>query len=407
MMLAKGNLIQLERLSEQWIAQPRQVESLLHYPLHTLQQTQMKSPFNVLIIVVDAWRFDMLNKTVMPYSAQFAQSAWMFTQHFSGGNATGPGIFSLFYGVPAAYWTAMEEQHQSPVFINALLKHHYHIGIFSSAALNLPAFNQTVFQAIPHLQIKTPGETPYVRDQAITQEFRQFIASINHAKDSSPFFGFLFYDFAHSYCRDDSDLLPLQPAIKVCDRYHLDNQSNPLPYLNRYKNALLLVDQQIKQVVDTLQEANLLDKTVIIITGDHGEEFNDNHLNYWGHASNFTRYQTQTPLIVYWPGSKPHVFSHTTSHFDISPTLMRRLLGEQSLPTNYSVGKDLLDKTDRFYLIMDSYINLGVITQNQIATLFPGGRYEITALNASPLWKEKLNISVMQQVFRDLRRFYQ
>jgi len=64
----------------------------------------------------------------------------------------------------------------------------------------------------------------------------------------------------------------------------------------------------------------LMKKTIIIMTGDHGQEANETHSNSWGHNSNFLRYQVQVPLLIYWPGMPPSQYNHLTSHVDVVPT---------------------------------------------------------------------------------------
>ncbi len=400
----KNGFNTLERISEQYIRQPRQPNFPLNYPRYPLQHAKLEHKLNLIIITIDTWRFDMLNSEVMPNLTAFAKKSRLFTQHFSGGNATGPGVFTLFYGLPATYWDAMESQHRGPLLMDELLKQHYQIGIFSSGTLKLPELNSTVFQAIKNLQLKAPGEKPNVRDLATTREFKQFIEKIGNKQQ--PFFSFLFYDSAHGYCEFNADSQPFKPSIKQCKRFDLTDQSDPIPYLNRYKNALRIIDEQFAQVIAILEKQHLLNNTVIVVTGDHGEEFNDNHLNYWGHAGNFTRYQVQTPLIIYWPGKKPAVFTHKTSHFDVAPTLMRQLLGCVSLFADYSVGKNLFDTSDRPYFILGSYMNYGIVENNRITTIFPTGDFSIEQLDGQHVPEAKLNLITMQKAFADMRRFY-
>ncbi|WP_306686870.1 sulfatase-like hydrolase/transferase [Candidatus Coxiella mudrowiae] len=54
------------------------------------------------------------------------------------------------------------------------------------------------------------------------------------------------------------------------------------PYLNRYRNAAHFDDALVGQVLQALKGHQLLKNTIVIITADHGEEFNENHQNYWG-----------------------------------------------------------------------------------------------------------------------------
>lgn len=411
---SKQGKIALDRIFEHKIVQPPEATQALQYPLEPLQFNKTNQPFNLVMIVIDAWRFDMLTPDVTPTLYEFSKKAWVFNNHFSGGNATGPGIFSLFYGLPATYWTAMKVEHLGPVLIDALLKQNYQTNILVSAGLLLPNFKDSVFQKIKNLKLSIPGNDPYQRDINITENFKIFInnlpAKSQADTNAQPFFSFLFYDSSHSYCQINNDLMPFTPAIKTCNRFNLSNKTDPLPYLNRYKNSLLLVDTLIKQVLDTLRAQHLLENTVVIITGDHGEEFNDNKLGYFGHTSNFTKYQLQTPLIVYWPGDAPKTIDYQTSHYDIPVTLMEKLLGCQSKADLYSIGHSLLENKFSPYYLVSSYIGFGVVEENkdQIITVFPSGDFQITQLNGQPIneTEHALDPKMMEDAWQVLKKFY-
>jgi hypothetical protein len=108
---------------------------------------------------------------------------------------------------------------------------------------------------------------------------------------------------------------------------------------NRYVNAAHHVDAQIGRLVDHLRERKLLDDTIIVVLGDHGEEFMER--GRWGHSAEFNRFQTGTPGVIRVPGRAPAVIRGITSHLDIPATLMP-LLGVQNPPEDYCLGHDLL-----------------------------------------------------------------
>lgn len=408
----KNGQITLERIFEHKFVQPSQAQDTLNYPLKPLKFVPIKKPLNLMIIIVDAWRFDMLDPTVTPNLYQFSKKSWVFNQHFSGGNSTGPGIFSIFYSLPGSYWTAMKEQHKSPLLMDRLIQQQYQMNILASSGLHFPDLKSTIFQAVETPSNPPPGKDSSEQDAAITQSFQNFLNQYSAQKQpQKPFFSFLYYVSSQAYCKIDNRnvLEPFTPAIKNCNRLTLSKETDPTPYFNRYKNALHFVDKNLGQVFEALKTHQLLDNTVVIITGDHGEEFNDNHLGYFGHTSNFTHYQVQTPLIVYWPGEKPETFDYMTSHFDIAPTLMEKLLGSQNDVKDYGIGKTLFDTHPRPYLIVSSYIGLGVIEKDKdrLITIYPTGEYQITHSNAEPLENTELPMNIIREMVQELRRFYQ
>ncbi|WP_235379013.1 sulfatase-like hydrolase/transferase [Candidatus Coxiella mudrowiae] len=67
------------------------------------------------------------------------------------------------------------------------------------------------------------------------------------------------------------DYKPFQLAVKQCDRFSLTPNSDPIPYVNRYHNAVYFVDSEVKKVLDDFKSHDLLKNTIVIITADHDE----------------------------------------------------------------------------------------------------------------------------------------
>lgn len=387
-----------------YIQAPR-VSKPLNYPLHPMMCSAEKKPrYNILFIILDAWRSDKLTPTVTPNLYAFAQNAWQFTNNDSGGDCTRPGIFSLFYSLPENYWDAVLEQKKGPVFIHQLLADGYQMGIYRSASLHFPAFDQSVFREVPNLTIEQKGKTSADRDESITKGFLQFLKKRDPQK---PFFGFLFYDESHNYCEEGTHYpKPFQPAAKECDRLGLTRHSNPIPMLNRYKNAVHFDDALAAQVLNELKNQDLLKNTIVIITADHGEEFNDNGLGYWGHASDYTPYQIHTPLAIYFPGETPQQFHYATTHYDVVPFLMNQVLGCTNPSSDYSVGAPLLQAGNRPFFVVNSYVDYAVLTPENIMRIYPEGNYAVQNRNGFVLPNAKLNVPVMEQAERQLNRYF-
>ena len=335
----------------------------LRYPVTPLVCRVPTLPKNVLVVVIDSMRADAFTEGVMPrlYGLTARNDALLFTDHFSGGNATKGGIFSLFYGVSALYWDAFAAAGVGAEWIRQHQFAGYRIGVFSSTTLQSPAFDRTVFASVPTLRLSSDGKSPSSRDKLSIADFERFVSEGDSA---SPWFGFLFLDSAHSY-EVPQGYETFQPQWARVDHVLLNEKFDPSPYINRYRNALGFIDDIVGQLIERLGERGALDNTVVILTSDHGEEFNDLGKNYWGHGSNFFEFQIKVPLLVLWPGKHRHSFHHRTSHFDIAPTIMSDILGCLNPVTDYSIGKNLFDTQDeRDWLIIHSYFNFGVVTKD-------------------------------------------
>lgn len=400
----KDSSIMILRITENRFSQPLFATKKIHYPLTPIQCQPPAEKKNIIFIVIDTWRFNAYTKSLTPNVFQFTQNALWFNHHFSGGNSTQPGIFSLFFALPSNYWSSMLKAKVSPVFINQLLRAGYQIKVFNSAEMTNPN-TAMIFRKVKGLHVaQAPGATVGDRDRYISKDFISFLTKRDKQQ---PFFAFLFYDAAHAYCETQNFPKPYQPAVKNCFRLVYTNETDPTPYLNRYKNALHFVDGQLGGVFKAIQAEGLLKNSVIVITGDHGQEFNDNHRNYWEHASNFTPYQTQTPLLILWPGKSRENFDYVTSHYDLVPTLMHRVLGCATPYAKYSIGYDLFAATPRPFIIVGGYMNMGYITDKHIVTLSTSGDIRMMDLHAKPLPHAKPNLQILNQVLYDMRRFYQ
>ncbi|TDO95480.1 hypothetical protein DFP79_3409 [Marinomonas balearica] len=373
----------------------------LNYPTQGYDIKADNKP-NILFIAIDAWRGDTFDNTVTPYTFNLTQQsdALYFKDHQSGGNVTKGGIFSLFYGIPGTYWDAFTAAQLPPVFIQSLQKAGYETGIWSSGPIINPSFHRNVFSSIPNLATKTEGDAPYKRDRKITDNFVEFVKNTH-----SPFLSFLFFDAAHGYAPPEDYNPKFEPYWDRVDHLALNEDFDPTPYRNRYRTALHFIDEQIERVINSLEETNKLKDTIVIITSDHGEEFNDTEQNYWGHGSNFTQNQTHVPLVILWPGKAHKEYHHRTSHYDIVPTIMTEALGITTPMNTYSSGRSLFDPTGRDWLLVHSYFNYGVIMKDRIVTTFPTGQFEVTDLNLNKTDKN-MPAGVTLSVLKEISRFY-
>jgi len=227
--------------------------------------------------------------------------------------------------------------------METLAEQNYQFGIFASSNLTHPAFHQTVFADISNLRIKTNSENPapFARDAKITEEWLNYLNQNYSQPNEQPFFGFLFYDSVHGYSLPDPENGPFQPAWTEPNYLSLNNETDPTSFLNLYKNSLHYVDSLIEKVLADLKKRQLLKNTIVIFTGDHGQEFNDNKQNYWGHGSNFSKAQTHVPLVIYWPNKEPQIYTHKSLHYDIAPSLLSENQGCKNKAKDYSIGQNL------------------------------------------------------------------
>jgi membrane-anchored protein YejM (alkaline phosphatase superfamily) len=373
----------------------------LVYPLYPLKCEQSGTPPNIIVILIDSWRRDALNAQVTPNIHQFARSAVRFMDHHSGGNATRIGVFSLFYAIPGTYWHRMLAERQGPVFITQLLERGYDVRAFRSAPLFSPEFDRTVFAQVDGPRMRSDGKDSAERDRDLTSDFLSFLES---RSDDGPFFSLLFYDSPHKLGLPPGYRQVFRPSAPDVNYLGLHAVTDPLPLLNRYRNSTHYVDSLIGEVLAAIKERGLLEKSVIVITGDHGQEFNDNRRNYWGHNSNFTRFQTGVPLLLYSPTLRSGSYSHRTTHFDVVPTLMREYLDCDMPFSTYSVGQSLFEPGGRETLVMSEYSDFAIVTPDKIAVIRKQGM-QVLDTRYGPT-EGRLDRATVEAALEQKSRFY-
>ncbi|MCI0452402.1 MAG: sulfatase-like hydrolase/transferase [Candidatus Latescibacteria bacterium] len=345
----------------------------LKYPLREVpcDARTTNKQLDVLLIVLESWRFDSMNETVSPRMHAFSKRSSLFLNHFSSGNSTPGGVFSLFYGIHPTYWTAVKANAtdiDNPVLIDALEANGYGFGIFADSHFDRHKIKDTVFRDI-HVEETFAGSSADEKDRDLTEKLFAFVEAQRAA--GRPFFGFAFYKSTHfSYCypKDGARFLPAHKLNLAT----ANQKRDPAAFLNDYRNSIYYVDGLVGDLLDRMEASGALENTIVVITSDHGEEFNDNRANYWGHTGNFTGYQTRVPMIVYVPGTAPREVTEATAHVDLPPTLLIEALGCGEDVDAYSNGRNLFGPlAGERPMVVTSYVNHAIVMGDDVFSVFP------------------------------------
>jgi len=377
----------------------------LRYPLNSIK-ADSTSKLNVLIILLDSWNLKALDSVVMPHVSQFSKSTLNFRNHYSGSNGTRTGVFSMFYGIPGLYWYDVLGANIEPVLMDRFINCGYEIALFASASLGSPPFDRTVFAGVENISLHTPGKGAHDRDIQITRDWLDFANKYVVTGEEKPFFGFLFYDAMHAMTLPDDFDGPFQPALRYAPYEKLSNDMDPTRFVNLYKNVANFEDSLVNLVLTDLQEKDILEKTIVIVTGDHGQEFNENKKGFWGHNGNYSKVQMGVPLLIRWPGKQPTEYSHWTSHYDIVPTLMKELFHCTNETRDYSIGKSLFDTSPREWLIVGSHDNFGIIENDRITTIYFDRSFDITDRRLNELDDARLNSQLINKIMSISNLYY-
>lgn len=155
-----------------------------------------------------------------------------------------------------------------------------------------------------------------------------------------PFFGYVIYWDTHLpyYAHGEHGTRWLPPgvdrehALRV-DRNHLAYHTGQLPMTEEdfeilracYDGALASIDEEIGYLVDRLQQRGILDRTLLIVTSDHGENIGDHNL--MSHAYSLHDTLIRVPLIMRYPAcfAKGSRIASQAQLTDVFPTILDAL----------------------------------------------------------------------------------
>ncbi len=349
-------------------------DTTLNYPLAAMDFAPVERAPNVIFLVAESLRWDQLTAETMPNTWAFSQQALRFSQHYSSGNGTREGLFGMFYGLYGSYWGTFMHAGVSPLLMDRLQALNYQFDLRTSASFTYPEFDRTLFVDVDPALMHPADESlvPWRRDEVNTDELLRFLDTRDPAR---PFMEFFFLESTHaSYSFPPESVLTqdYQEGVDYTQLSRAQLAGEIAPLYNRYRNSAHWIDIQLGRIYAGLAEKGLLENTIVVVTGDHGEEFMEK--GAWGHNSAFVEEQTHVPLVVLLPQQAPAVIDRLTSHVDIATTLLQQL-GAGVNTADWSLGQNLLSTVPRPYIVLSDWHSIAVLT--------PDLKYRIPYLNRS------------------------
>jgi arylsulfatase len=283
------------------------------------------SQSNIIVVMVDTLRADHMSlygyeRPTTPFIDNFASGAIVFERARSQAACTFPSVNSLFtsryafdfyvqgenqMGIPAEY----------PTIAEILRARGYHTIAVSAS----PIVRSTPSKENPNggfgAGFDVFDETCLWGDAAMVNA--RALELLGEARE--PFFLYLHYMDPHGHYAppadyqkqfagpyDGHDFIAAGDFNPIADMLYDDGpeveiSDRDLQHLvNLYDDEILYFDGQFEQLVASLREDDLLDRSLLVLTSDHGEEFLEH--GHVGHCRGVWDTLTRVPLFMRIPG---------------------------------------------------------------------------------------------------------
>ncbi len=310
-------------------------EFTLRRPRSWPGRERLKPPLNILLITVDALRRDHMgiygyHRDTTPEMDRFARRSVRFEHSFSATPNTLYSLTGILYGVPI---NVLRWERPTPRRI-AIPN-----GRISLARLLQKAGYDTIavldcFRAFKPFFGLGRGFNSYDRTSVCVETYwveakkadERTDAVIGYLrrlrKHETPFFLWVHY------------LEPHGPYTLPEGGERFGSEE-----IDHYDAVLHWTDEEIGRLLRYLEASGLAENTVVVLTGDHGEEFEEHGATH--HGKTLYTESVGVPLILRVPGAEPAVRPEPVGHLDIMPTLLDIAgIPEESWPRLY--GRNLL-----------------------------------------------------------------
>lgn len=308
---------------------------------------------DIFLIVIESTRSKSVTAETAPFlTTEFAPDCQELGTTWSTSNATHLSWYSLFHGGYPFHWREASDNYEktkelpAAPWFKALEDLGYRSEVRAVCDFSYAVMGPSNLGA-PHvvdLLKQVDDDTPFFEKTIPEREienFKEVRDSLLVAPSSgnfqmialdSPHFPYEWSpDFVAPFENYDPD--PLFQAYP--------NAEDVQRVKNRYWNAIAWTDHQIGEFVGFLKEQNRYDNALIIITADHGEEFQEN--GSWFHCSSLEPEQTAVPIFIKWPKGTDAPAQPSASHLDLLPSLLD-FLGQPPTSFAHLPGRSLLKK---------------------------------------------------------------
>ena len=284
---------------------------------------------NFILIGIDTLRADHLGcygyvRNTSPNIDRIAGEGVLFKNAFANGIPTHPAWTTILTGAhPLRHRiiTHMGEVQLSksiPMIQEILRKNGYITATVDNMFLKYGSFYKWFtrgFNIYSHPGgIPAPEAGLKVQAENVTEISLKILQKLLEKK--KPFFLFLHYWDPHAPYK------PPCPFNRLFWKKDFPENESLLDFMiSQYDGEIAYCDNEVGRLLEFLSDNGLFDKTIIIVTADHGENLME-HGNYMGHRGLYDCI-TRIPLIIRFPNKEyKGVIDSFAQHIDITPTIL-------------------------------------------------------------------------------------
>ncbi|MGE3610890.1 MAG: sulfatase-like hydrolase/transferase [Bacteriovoracaceae bacterium] len=166
-------------------------------------------------------------------------------------------------------------------------------------------------------------------------------------------------------------------------------------FFEKSRFPLAEIDKSIELFVSDLQNKKLLNDTVIVVT------------SLTGNSTSLSLAKFQVPLFITWSERKSISISHLTTHYDVMPTIMKKVWACKNPPENYSYGKLLSDVPAKDWLIGGSKEDLAVFDWGKKNIILIKDRdYETSNFEGQKISVDNVRKDIVLDALKISKKFY-
>ena len=307
---------------------------------------------NVVLVTIDTLRADHVGAYGYPLPTTpeldaFARTATLFESAVSPATNTNPAHASIFTGLLPRRHGNLDNFYRMepgpPLLAEALAGRGYRTGAFVSGYALLRRF------AALDRGFSTWDEEFDGRERRGKETVDRAIAWLGKGGDA-PFFLFVHLFDPHGPYRAPSDARKIAetgkaepvPLERIPEYQRLSEGKGTLldlrSYRARYDSEIAYADGQLGRLLDALEAGGDLERSIVIVTADHGESLGERY-HVLDHGASVYEEEIRVPLVVRFPGGRGAGRRHAplVSTVDVTPTVLAAI----GIPASGLDGSDL------------------------------------------------------------------